>query len=519
MEQSLEIQLFAPGMAHVHRVGLAGLHMTLKYFDDIGATFDNASWTLSQQSVELAWTGPPQDFFGRLSKESFGMDENGVISFAAHRAHAMGDLERIALNQALQMTFLQHNKQNMIPKGTPERQRSFDFGEKTAVVSYRPFVRPYAHATAGKLFLDAKGRIRPACRIKEWLYPGAAERHSSLSGTEIEETPERVLCLLYAPVASLYFRLSHRGLDGKFDARRGTAIVLPHVYDLESYSRCYGRYLETPVERLSADGLGDAGLAALVALKANDALDQLGVNGCTVTTMGTVTWSSLQKTRTGVATIEGVDENSLDLFDHAWRCIPNRIVIRESKPTRKDPNPTNTYFVATSLCRGLVADNIAAGRDWFHGFTHLMSSQKQARLVSYEKGGLKKMVEETAWEYDADKKFVSAVHSAIRNRYGALAAQATKRGEVIPFDREFERMRTGLMRVKNARTLRAELADLFARGGLNRTLQESWQQILPLFSGPDWQRARDLALLALASYTGKGTEDIETTTGQKEVEQ
>jgi len=129
------------------------------------------------------------------------------------------------------------------------------------------------------------------------------------------------------------------------------------------------------------------------------------------------------------------------------------------------------------------------------------------------------MVEETAWEYDADKKFVSAVHSAIRNRYGALAAQATKRGEVIPFDREFERMRTGLMRVKNARTLRAELADLFARGGLNRTLQESWQQILPLFSGPDWQRARDLALLALASYTGKGTEDIETTTGQKEVEQ
>ena len=33
--------------------------------------------------------------------------------------------------------------------------------------------------------------------------------------------------------------------------------------------------------------------------------------------------------------------------------------------------------------------------------------------------------------------------------------------------------------------------------------------ILPLFTGDDWQRARDLALLALASYTGKGAEEIE----------
>ena len=69
--------------------------------------------------------------------------------------------------------------------------------------------------------------------------------------------------------------------------------------------------------------------------------------------------------------------------------------------------------------------------------------------------------------YQPDKLFVDAVHVAIRNRYGALAAQASKKGEKIPFDRKFTRMRTGLMRAKNAQTLRAELADLFARGGLN----------------------------------------------------
>jgi CRISPR-associated protein Cas8a1/Csx13 len=57
--------------------------------------------------------------------------------------------------------------------------------------------------------------------------------------------------------------------------------------------------------------------------------------------------------------------------------------------------------------------------------------------------------------------------------------------------------------------MRAELADLFARGGINKTLQENWSKILFLFSGRDWQKARDLALLALASYAGKGVDEIE----------
>lgn len=78
-------------------------------------------------------------------------------------------------------------------------------------------------------------------------------------------------------------------------------------------------------------------------------------------------------------------------------------------------------------------------------------------------------------------------------------------------------MRTGLMRAKNAQTLRAELADLFARGGVNKVLQEKWQDILPIFSSHDWQRSRDLALLALASYAGKGAEHIEATSGEENV--
>jgi hypothetical protein len=65
-------------------------------------------------------------------------------------------------------------------------------------------------------------------------------------------------------------------------------------------------------------------------------------------------------------------------------------------------------------------------------------------------------------------------------------------------------MRVGFMRCKNKNALRGELADLFARARPNRVLQREWQKLVPLMTGDDWQKVRDLALFALASYSGPG---------------
>jgi len=501
----LSIGLFDPGMTHIHRIGLAGLYMSLKNLGTSGSTFQGMDYKMAMDHVALTWSGTEP--FDKLLNTAFGITQtqpSGLIDFAAHRGLAIGDLQRIELTRAVLGSYLQHNKQNKIPKGTATRSLSLPLGDDQVFIEYRPLVKPYAHSEGANWMLKKKGNPKEIVSIKGWLYPGAAERHVALSGTKMEEPPEKCLCLLFAPVASLYYRLSHRRSDGKFDKRRGTAVCFPHITDLESYSRCYGRYLQSPVERLSADGLGDAGLSALVALKAGDSLEHLGLIGCTVVTMGTVGWYKQQMTRTGVAVLEEVREEVLNHFDLACRCLPNRVQITLGDQSKKGRNAEQRYFVVTSLARGLIAENIAAGREWFRGFAQLMCSKEQARIISFEKGGLKEMVDKTPWPHEADKHFVEAIHAAVGNRYGALAAQAKNRGEAIPFDREFERMRTGLMRAKNAQSLRAELADLFARGGLNKILQKQWPQLLPLFTGSDWQRSRDLALLGLASYEGKG---------------
>ncbi|MDY6911659.1 MAG: type I-MYXAN CRISPR-associated Cas8a1/Cmx1, partial [Chloroflexota bacterium] len=438
-----------------------------------------------------------------------------LIDFGAHRGIGMGDVQKIELQRAILGSFLQHNKQNKIPRNTQRRVLNIDFDVDSVQVEYRPLVRPYSHTEAVALLVSNNGQLIESIPIKGWLSPGAAERHSRLAGTEIQETPARFLCLLFAPSAALFVHLYHRGIDGKWDARRGVAVIIPHITDLTRYSECFTRYLDTPVDRLSADGLSDAALIALVTLRAGDSLDDLGLSGCSCTMMGKVGWTPQQQTRTSVISFSLNDNNILEKFELAIRMLPNKVKIAKEKPTKKNPEPPTKYFVATSLCRGLIADNIANGQEWFRGFASLMKSKKQSRLVFFEKGGLTEMVNKVEWPNEADRKLVEAIHIAINHRYGALAAQASKRGERIPFDREYERMRTGLMRVKNAQTMRWELADLFARGGLNRVLQDEWANILSLFTGMEWQRTRDLALLALASYKGKGTEEIQQSIEQE----
>jgi CRISPR-associated protein Cas8a1/Csx13 len=67
-------------------------------------------------------------------------------------------------------------------------------------------------------------------------------------------------------------------------------------------------------------------------------------------------------------------------------------------------------------------------------------------------------------------------------------------------------MRIGFARCKNAAMLRQTLTDFWARAGALPDLQEAWPDVLPLLHGR-WREARDLALLALASYKPQSREE------------
>jgi CRISPR-associated protein Cas8a1/Csx13 len=499
--KSLTLKLFDPGMTHLHRVGLAGLYMTLQRLD-LAKYAEVGGWDLKPQSVELYWTRTPRDLLAPIIEKSFGISQEGIIQFSAHTSSSMGDLNKLMLHRAILRTYLQHGQTRKL--AAKERSLTFQFGEESVIEYFKPIAN-YQNQNAAQLLFHKNGEFTKDIDLVGWLLPGGGVRHVvHTKATVLTADPGKFLSLLYAPIGSLYFLISHKDRDGKYDKRKGAALVLPHLNNLASYAINYSKYLASPVQRLFVDGLGDAGLMALTILnlaRPDGLIDSLEINSCTIVTLGTVSWAQQQKTRTGLRQVKSLNTGRLNFFDLAWRVLRNRPYITEN----------GNLIVGTSPVRGLLADNIAAGLPWYQGFYQLMISQKSARQISFEREGVHTMVEQAEWSEEADQLLVKAVHQALRNRYGALAQRAKERGEKPAFDREFTRIRTSLMRSKNAQTLRAELADIFARGGLNQTLQEHWPKLIPLFTGTDWQQARDLALLALASYAGKGAETITTT--------
>jgi len=110
MEKSLTISLYDSGMTSYHRVGLAGLYLSLKQLEREGRELEDGSWVLDETSVTLKWQGKALPFFDALLKFSFGVDKNGLVDFAAHRGCRTGDTERILIHQSLLGTFLNHNQ-------------------------------------------------------------------------------------------------------------------------------------------------------------------------------------------------------------------------------------------------------------------------------------------------------------------------------------------------------------------------------------------------------------------------
>jgi CRISPR-associated protein Cas8a1/Csx13 len=90
-------------------------------------------------------------------------------------------------------------------------------------------------------------------------------------------------------------------------------------------------------------------------------------------------------------------------------------------------------------------------------------------------------------------------------RYGRIADEnkSNPAGMRNRMERFREKLRLDLAGAKTEARVRFALMDLFSRGGNNSVLRAGWATVLPVIR-KDWQLARDLGLLALASYAGRG---------------
>ena len=485
VKPKIELSLSDPGMTMLHRAGVAGLYMTLKAlvkrYPTLKSRQGNFKWVLTNDKVNLFWKGDDYTALHWLFQESFQISDNGLISLAGLQTQILEN--QLITHIGISNTFLQHTS---VLKFDGEASQSLTIDGLELVVNYKK-AKYYIYQDYAKKLCDKKGQLlTKQIGIKGWLYPGAAVKHEAFARTQFAETIERAIALLYAPVACLYFINLKSQLH---ETKTQYSLVIPDITDLKLYSKQRQKLNSWNYQQFNASGFSDAGLRFLANQKAINLVQANNYRCCKVITFGRTKWTGFQKVRKRVEMIK-IGDSVIRNYQLCDRYFNNKLVEGE-----------NGNFIASSIVRELITENLARGFPWWHNFTHAVRNNELFRLISYEKKGLQEMVKNADWDESAQILFVKACHQALSQIYGKLY-DPVKEGGYIQIQRENERIRSGLIRCQNSEDFRHFMtASFWSKAGNIDTLADYWEELMPLTTKPDnWKLARDLALLSLVSY-------------------
>ncbi len=534
----LTMRLFAPGMSVLHRAGLGGLACTLRYIEEgsnQGILLDDevprGGWEIEDQAITLSF-GDPQDasdFLTKLFKIAFQI-KDGLIYLPGQYLQEPSLAVRAELQMGLTLTFLQHGKTRNLEKDATTCQIDPEGDGRSLVTIEYKRCSWYKHQDGWEELADqATGELqsRPV-EIIGPLNPGAVIRHVAFSkATKIEDIAERILPLYFALVGCLALPIN-RGVG---------VLIAPEVDNLHAF--CTDRPAMTPTSSRECRiaGTGDAALQTLIRLRSRGYVESLRLPGCHAARFRPTSWASQQKSR--VETLvevcresmrmepenPGLDDLRLDLFAFALAELRPRVWVpndeRKAKKRRKPAKTKDHKGPAwiDSVVRPFIADNLALGKDWFDDFHRLMYHTKLRKAVRYEKEGLHAMTEHMKDQgYEREAALVRAIHEAIsfarrrikKETQGDTKAKSTD-ATLNRQERFMERVRLDLINAKTADDAQTAICKLLRNTPYDNGLHnDAWMTVLPLLTDRDlWKKARNLALVAVASWGGNRAEVTE----------
>lgn len=522
----ITLNLHSPGMTALHRAGLGGLAATLRALERNvrdSLTFfpadrcpghpwpapDQPPWEIQPNQLTLHLGEEPDVFLKRLFNYAFQITPEGLIYLPGQSGGKQPPVEILAaIQEGLLFSFLQHGKTRTLTKASIIRQ--YDVGESAPATVRFKACSGYKHQElAAELVRPGRNKapalLNPAIEIPGPLYPGAAVRHLALGdNTRISEPAQTAIPLIFAPIGCLTLVAGHR--EG--------ILLVPEVSNLILFGG-YRPFLNpASAKDCQVAGAADAALQAQVRLRMAETLGLSQISSCEAYGFRALPWSTQQKSRRICYTIRANDSIALDRFEIALRCLAPRLKVFERKGT-DNSGPSKEAFWTDSVVRPLVAENLALGLPWYQGFTRLMTALDERNrplrnLVGYEKSQLHQLTKNMTNDQTCESRLIEAVHAAMRARYGQIASENEGNPVAMKkrFAGEYDRLRLALAGAKTPDTFRNALCGLFAKAGRSQSLQDHWQDLLPLLRDNSWQLSRDLSLLALASYKGRGAEAL-----------
>ncbi|MEX1026729.1 MAG: type I-MYXAN CRISPR-associated Cas8a1/Cmx1 [Candidatus Paceibacterota bacterium] len=521
----LQVSLGDPGMDLLLRAGIGGLATTLRMIersiqsneydvDEIPESWvdEGVPWDLSSDRIVFRFPDPQtvDDYFKPIFHAAFDLNKRTIDLPPTHSGMQTTEV-RVNLQRGLLLTFLQHGKTRRGDKKDTEQSIEIDGNPFQFSTRYLDW---YKHQDGFKDLVDKKKRTlsRKPQELPGTLYPGAAVRHNGFAGqTKYEGNVAQLLAAYFAPIGTLALPIN-----------RGSAVLLvPEVHDLLLFADNRQKITPKSYRDCFIGGGSDAVLQLYARLRGDDAKGRLAVASVTAFVFRPTPWATQQKSRVAAERIEPLDRRQLEIFRYAKDFFPPRKAsrkVREKVGKGKAAKTTEReeFFWSDSVVRPLIADNLAHSRDWFAGFSKLFVNRDPANgkplrdRLPFERKGLIEMIKADVWDKPGQMALVGAVHHALRGRYGQIASATANQKAAMQnrFRGEYDRWRLAFAGAKTADQFRHAICDLFSRVPANKELQANWTEVLPWLDESGWQHARDLALLALASYQGKGDKEV-----------
>jgi CRISPR-associated protein Cas8a1/Csx13 len=487
-ETKITLTLWDDFTTTLHRAGMAGLWMTL---NTLAAENGKViSWELiPPDKMILQWNCTDKEAVSWLLGKAYLLDKDGFIVLPA-----LGEIliqDKVAIHQGICNTFLGGPPTIVKSLGMKDMSFEIDDPPKLFEVSYKALAKyPQQHLESLKLF-DSKGKFKPIIKIVSWLYPGGGDLHESLKGaTKLEETPEGIIALAFAPIACSYYRIKSRLKQSK----SLYAMIIPEINNLETFANNRQRLGCQVVgyKHYYASGLSDASLRYLVALAEGSTKKSQEVSSCEVWVFGKVPWTKQ---------LPITEKRKLELSPEIGRLyhLCDEHLANAVKVGKKGA------FISVSFGREIAAENLVAGKPWYFGLHQILRlSTDYSNQLNFESGNFFSMKEATIRQELMEPNptlFCDVFTWILLNLFGQVSS-STSEGKKPNFDRVKTNLQMSIRGVRTKQQFIRWWTKLTSNPacGSNPFLKDTDIGIFHQWIYQNWEECLSLAALAILAY-------------------
>ncbi|NJN01425.1 MAG: type I-MYXAN CRISPR-associated Cas8a1/Cmx1 [Leptolyngbyaceae cyanobacterium SL_1_1] len=469
----LTLSIYDPNTLLPHRAGIAGLALALSAIDPTDAPLQ---WEVTEDTVKLFWDGNDQDAVQWLLEQTYCSDQGYLNALALN----LDEQGRYIFSEGVMNSFLQHSKQRTREKQAVPLNFTVDDDQPEIRIDYRPVVDCY-YTRGVKEAFNSKGMFKKNIPLKGHHLPGLVE--CFINGAYVE-SPTGFLALLFLPLGCGFYQLpGYR-----------SALVIPEIRNIKEWIKLRQKLPGRTYKSFRSSSAGESALNFLLREKLADDVSLFRVDYCEVYRLGTQPWDGNQSYLKQAVYRVQVNDQVLGLYEVASRLLPPRVKLKQ------DGSGT---WLAESKALAWISDNLIVNKPWYNGFFEF---RKANIIYPEDRRGLIVMTEHLSTN---ERVIFDAVQGAFSTYLREQILQAQKQGRPLDYGRVTDKVIYRLQRPGTQQQFTTALVKFLSDFRSSAARGNGLQIFAWLNQTGNWKTARDLALLAIATYQSKSKEEKE----------